>query len=297
MAALRSAQCHLGRALPVDSSGGAGGGAGDPRSSSAPRPWRWCCCRSPPTASNCPSSFADGGRLLVVLDGRDGSGVAAASPEAEERLSSSLTGLLIAAVPLVGALLARLSGDEDRFDREADRRTRPRTGRGGTARRHRRPRARRRWPIAGVLVAAGRLRDRAADLQPVPVRPAQPRGRRRLARHRGDRLRALCTLQPPGASVARGDRVARSASPSSRPSPASSSSSPSSTRSGPSARPSSPTSTRPSPSSSASPCSASPSRSASALGFPLVIAGSVLATRRRGAASGKPAPAAEGLGA
>lgn len=34
----------------------------------------------------------------------------------EVRLSSSLTGLLIAAVPLVGALLARLSGDEDRFD-------------------------------------------------------------------------------------------------------------------------------------------------------------------------------------
>lgn len=37
--------------------------------------------------------------------------------KAEERLSSSLTGLLIAAVPLIGALLARLSGDEDRLDR------------------------------------------------------------------------------------------------------------------------------------------------------------------------------------
>jgi drug/metabolite transporter (DMT)-like permease len=35
----------------------------------------------------------------------------------EERLSSSLTGLLIAVVPLIGALLARMSGDEDRFDR------------------------------------------------------------------------------------------------------------------------------------------------------------------------------------
>lgn len=36
---------------------------------------------------------------------------------AEERLTSSLAGLLIASVPLVGALLSRLSGDEDRFDR------------------------------------------------------------------------------------------------------------------------------------------------------------------------------------
>jgi len=36
---------------------------------------------------------------------------------AEERLSSSLAGLLIAAAPLVGALISRLSGDEDRFDR------------------------------------------------------------------------------------------------------------------------------------------------------------------------------------
>jgi len=35
---------------------------------------------------------------------------------AEVRLSSSLTGLLIAAVPLIGALVARMSGDEDRFD-------------------------------------------------------------------------------------------------------------------------------------------------------------------------------------
>ncbi|MFZ2059232.1 MAG: DMT family transporter [Acidimicrobiales bacterium] len=38
--------------------------------------------------------------------------------KAEERLSSSLAGLLIAAVPLVGALVSRLSGDEDRFDRK-----------------------------------------------------------------------------------------------------------------------------------------------------------------------------------
>jgi len=37
--------------------------------------------------------------------------------KAEERISSSLAGLLLAAVPLVGVLLARLSGDEDRFDR------------------------------------------------------------------------------------------------------------------------------------------------------------------------------------
>ena len=36
---------------------------------------------------------------------------------AEERLTSSLAGLLLAAVPLVGALVSRLSGDEDRFDR------------------------------------------------------------------------------------------------------------------------------------------------------------------------------------
>ena len=36
--------------------------------------------------------------------------------KAEERISSSLAGLLIAAVPLVGALAARLAGDEDRFD-------------------------------------------------------------------------------------------------------------------------------------------------------------------------------------
>ena len=38
--------------------------------------------------------------------------------KAEERLSSSLAGLLIAAVPLVGALVSRLSGDEDRCDRK-----------------------------------------------------------------------------------------------------------------------------------------------------------------------------------
>jgi drug/metabolite transporter (DMT)-like permease len=37
--------------------------------------------------------------------------------KAEERLSSSLAGLLVAAVPLVGALVARLAGDEDSFDR------------------------------------------------------------------------------------------------------------------------------------------------------------------------------------
>jgi drug/metabolite transporter (DMT)-like permease len=36
---------------------------------------------------------------------------------AEERISSSLAGLLVAAVPLVGALISRLSRDEDRFDR------------------------------------------------------------------------------------------------------------------------------------------------------------------------------------
>jgi drug/metabolite transporter (DMT)-like permease len=37
--------------------------------------------------------------------------------KAEEHISSSLAGLLLAAVPLVGAVIARLSGDEDRFDR------------------------------------------------------------------------------------------------------------------------------------------------------------------------------------
>jgi drug/metabolite transporter (DMT)-like permease len=37
--------------------------------------------------------------------------------KAEERITSSLTGLLIAGVPLIGAFLARASGDEDRFDR------------------------------------------------------------------------------------------------------------------------------------------------------------------------------------
>jgi drug/metabolite transporter (DMT)-like permease len=37
--------------------------------------------------------------------------------KAEEKISSSLAGLLLAAVPLVGALLARLSRDEDRFSR------------------------------------------------------------------------------------------------------------------------------------------------------------------------------------
>ena len=36
---------------------------------------------------------------------------------AEERLSSSLTGLLLGATPLIAALLARMSGDENRFDR------------------------------------------------------------------------------------------------------------------------------------------------------------------------------------
>ncbi|MGD0943559.1 MAG: DMT family transporter [Acidimicrobiales bacterium] len=38
--------------------------------------------------------------------------------KAEERLSSSLAGLLVAAVPLVGAVVARLAGDEDSFDRQ-----------------------------------------------------------------------------------------------------------------------------------------------------------------------------------
>jgi drug/metabolite transporter (DMT)-like permease len=37
--------------------------------------------------------------------------------DAEKKLSSSLAGLLIAAVPLVGVLLARLLGSEERFDR------------------------------------------------------------------------------------------------------------------------------------------------------------------------------------
>jgi len=37
--------------------------------------------------------------------------------KSEERLTSSLAGLLLAAVPLVGVLMSRLSGDEDRFDR------------------------------------------------------------------------------------------------------------------------------------------------------------------------------------
>jgi drug/metabolite transporter (DMT)-like permease len=36
--------------------------------------------------------------------------------DAERRLSSSLTGLLIAAVPFVGVLLGRLTGSDDRFD-------------------------------------------------------------------------------------------------------------------------------------------------------------------------------------
>jgi drug/metabolite transporter (DMT)-like permease len=37
--------------------------------------------------------------------------------KAEEHISSSLAGLLLASVPLVGAVISRLSGDEDRFDR------------------------------------------------------------------------------------------------------------------------------------------------------------------------------------
>lgn len=36
--------------------------------------------------------------------------------KAEEKISSSLAGLLLAAVPLVGAVVARLAGDKDRFD-------------------------------------------------------------------------------------------------------------------------------------------------------------------------------------
>ena len=36
--------------------------------------------------------------------------------KAEEKISSSLAGLLLASVPLVGAVVARLAGDEDRFD-------------------------------------------------------------------------------------------------------------------------------------------------------------------------------------
>src|SRR5687768_6119316 len=37
--------------------------------------------------------------------------------DAETRLSSSTTGLLVAAVPLVAALIGRLVGEEDRLDR------------------------------------------------------------------------------------------------------------------------------------------------------------------------------------
>jgi drug/metabolite transporter (DMT)-like permease len=37
--------------------------------------------------------------------------------KAEERISSSLAGLLLASVPLLGVLISRLSGDEERFDR------------------------------------------------------------------------------------------------------------------------------------------------------------------------------------
>ena len=96
--------------------------------------------------------------------------------KAEERLSSSLAGLLIAAVPLVGALAARLSGDEDRFDRSADRRARSSDLVGvAAARRHRRPRGDR-LPIAGRRGDRRRLRHRAADLQPVPVGPARASG-------------------------------------------------------------------------------------------------------------------------
>ncbi|MGA2528691.1 MAG: DMT family transporter [Acidimicrobiales bacterium] len=37
--------------------------------------------------------------------------------KSEEKISSSLAGLLLASVPLVGAIASRLAGDEDRFDR------------------------------------------------------------------------------------------------------------------------------------------------------------------------------------
>lgn len=37
--------------------------------------------------------------------------------KSEEKISSSLAGLLLASVPLVGAVVSRIAGDEDRFDR------------------------------------------------------------------------------------------------------------------------------------------------------------------------------------
>ena len=54
-------------------------------------------------------------RALLLFTGLEMTGPWLLLPLAEQSLSSSLTGLLVAAVPFVAALTARLAGDEDRL--------------------------------------------------------------------------------------------------------------------------------------------------------------------------------------
>ena len=112
---------------------------------------------------------------------------------AETRLTSSLTGLLIAAVPLVGALVTTFTGERERHG--ARRWTGLLIGIAGVA-------AIVGLDVRGAGVAAaardrGRrrlLRGRADRARPLAQRRAVARRRRRLARDRRRRLRAVRRL-------------------------------------------------------------------------------------------------------
>ena len=130
---------------------------------------------------------------------------------AEQHLSSSLTGLLIAAVPLIGAVVARTSGNRERlgllnaaglalglagvaalvgFD----------LGTAGVG------------PLLEVWTRCRRVRARPRRPEPLSQRPAGARRRLRLARPVGCGLRARRRLPPAvGRSVRRRDRVGRHA--------------------------------------------------------------------------------------
>ena len=146
---------------------------------------------------------------------------------AETRLTSSLTGLLIAAVPLVGAVVTTLTGDRERH---GARRW------AGLARRHprrrgdRRARRARRGRAAAVRDRRrrGLLRGRPDRARALAVRRAVARRRRGLARRspRSSTRRSPRSRCPTHAPGLEGDRIGRRRSPSSaRRSPSSSSSS------------------------------------------------------------------------
>jgi hypothetical protein len=121
---------------------------------------------------------------------------------AEQRLSSSLTGLLVAAVPLVGVVIAATTGTRERPGRQnlagAPDRNR---GRGSD----RRPRCEGRVRDRARRARAGRrlLRGGARDPAALAHRPTLARRDRCLARARRARLRADRRVQLPDAGATR----------------------------------------------------------------------------------------------